>query len=125
MNMKPNPYRAQRLMFGSLRARQSRAVQKLRLKAMNDEFKRIRRNYDDFTRYNKPSREDIERKFPKSKEERRVKNRAELFQEKIYVRPRRTVKNVAEEVLSNYQAGNYSEMNPDIQQTYFCKGYYL
>ena len=119
----PNPFREQRLVKGSFRARQARIMQAQRLKAMNAEFRSIKKNYTNFTTYKKPSMDDIERKFPIPEPKERT--RANLFERKVRVRPMRTVKNVAEEVLSNYNAGRFSDMDKNIERTYFVRGYYL
>lgn len=119
---KPNPYRVQKYLLTSFRAKQMKAIQDQRLKAMNSEMRRIRKNYDDYTHINKPNAQVIEAMYTQRKKK---KSEISDYEEYVYDKKKwESVKDITEIVLSNYAHGNYNVIDKNISKSVYVKGYY-
>jgi hypothetical protein len=121
--VKPNPFRVQKYTIGSLRARQIKYVQNQRLKAMNAEMRKIKSDYQNYTKAPFPSVKTIESMY---KEKKKHETGIEQYEEYIYDKKKwESVKDVSEIVLSNYVVGNYNVIDKTVPKTVYIKGHYL
>jgi hypothetical protein len=121
--VKPNPFRVQKYTIGSLRARQIKHVQRQRLKAMNEEMRKIKSDYQNYTKAPLPSAETISAMY---KEKEKYKTGIERYEEYVFDKKKwESVKDISEIVLSNYVVGNYNVIDKNVPKTVYIRGHYL